>query len=178
MRQALGEFLTEMGRVEFRMLLLVHLISEPPLEALFPEYAGNSFGPKIQWFKKYCDYYGVPDNQKAALQQLYKDLEALRVNRNYIVHGETWDGPFKGKVRQPYRIGLVKDNVDYLDDFEHSKHGENVFDILRVREATRAIKIRDMLVKTREDIAVAAVPQEAELDDPSRWPPPASAGRA
>jgi hypothetical protein len=32
MHQALGEFLTEMGRVEFRMLLLVDHISEPPLE--------------------------------------------------------------------------------------------------------------------------------------------------
>ena len=90
MHEALGGFLTEMGRVEFRMLVMVDFISEPPLEALFPEYTGNAFGPKINWFKRYCDYYGVPDNQKAALQQIYKDLEELRVKRNFIVHGETW----------------------------------------------------------------------------------------
>ena len=105
MHQALGEFLTEMGRVEFRMLLLVDLTSEPPLEALFPEYAGKPFGAKIKWFKEYRDYYGVRDNQKAALQQIYKDLEELRVKRNFIVHGETWDGAFKGKPSQPYRLG-------------------------------------------------------------------------
>jgi hypothetical protein len=34
MHQALGEFLTEMGRLEFRMLLLMDLINEAPLEAL------------------------------------------------------------------------------------------------------------------------------------------------
>jgi hypothetical protein len=155
------------------------LISGPPLEALFTEYAGNPFGPKIKWFKEYCDNYGVSDNQKAALQQIYKDLEELRVKRNFIVHAETWDGAFKSKPRQPYRIGLVKDNVDYLDDFEHSKHGENVFDVKQVRAATQlAIRIRDTLVKMREDIVAGAVPQEEEPDDPSQWPPPANSGRA
>ena len=38
MHQALGEFLTETGRVEFQMLLLMDLLNEAPIEALF---AGN-----------------------------------------------------------------------------------------------------------------------------------------
>ena len=101
------------------------------------------------------------------------------MKRNFIVHGETWDGAFKGKPRQPYRIGLVKDNVDYLDDFEHSKHGENVFDVQQVRAATQlAIRIRDALAKMREDMVAGAVPQEEEPNDPSQWPPPANSGRA
>jgi hypothetical protein len=176
MHQALGEFLTEMGRVEFRMLLFVDAmggLEDPPLEALFPEYAGNSFGPKVAWFKKYCEYYGVPDAQKPALEKVYKDLEELRINRNFIVHGETWDGTFKGKPRQPYRIGIVKDNLDYLDDFEHSQHGPNVFDVEQVRAAT---KLCTQIITGLADIW-ASIPAsdehfQEEPDDPSQWPPP------
>src|SRR2546426_12091533 len=47
MHQALGEFLTEMGRVEFRMLLLMEFLNEAPLEYLFDEYSGKTFGDKI-----------------------------------------------------------------------------------------------------------------------------------
>jgi hypothetical protein len=36
-----------------------------------------------------------------------------------------------------YRIGIVRDNVDYLDDFEHSKHGPNVFNVEQVQAATK-----------------------------------------
>jgi hypothetical protein len=91
MHQALGEFLTEMGRVEFRMLLLMDLINEAPIEALFDEYSGNPFGTKIKTFKKWCDFGGVPDEQKAALQKVYNDLDELLPKRNFLVHGETWE---------------------------------------------------------------------------------------
>jgi hypothetical protein len=76
--------------------------------------------------QKVLRLYGVPEEQSAALQQLYTDMEKLRVERNYIVHGETWDGAFKGTPRQPYRIGVIKENLEYSDDFEHSKHGKRL----------------------------------------------------
>jgi hypothetical protein len=63
MHQALGEFLTEMGRVEFRMLLLMDITNEAPLEALFDEYSGRTFADKINIFKKWCDFGRVPDEQ-------------------------------------------------------------------------------------------------------------------
>jgi hypothetical protein len=47
MNQALGEFLTEMGRVEFTMLMVVHLVSDAGIEYLFDEYAGRTLGGKI-----------------------------------------------------------------------------------------------------------------------------------
>lgn len=40
--------------------------------------------------------------------------------RNFLIHGETWEGAFKGKPRQPYRVGLVKKNLEYLDEFERA----------------------------------------------------------
>ena len=108
MHQALGEFLTEMGRVEFRMLLLMDLINEAPLEALFDEYSGRTFADKINIFKKWCNFGGVSDEHKLTLQRIYKELEDLRPIRNFLVHGETWERAFEGKPRQPYRVGLVK----------------------------------------------------------------------
>jgi hypothetical protein len=54
---------------------------------------------------------------------------------------------FKGKPRQPYRIELVKDNVD---DFEHAKHGKNVFDAPSSHQHPRRwSKNRDDLVAGR-----------------------------
>jgi hypothetical protein len=161
MHQALGEFLTEMGRVELRMLLLMDLINEAPIEALFDEYSGQPFGEKIKIFKKWCDFGGVPDEHKPILQKIYKDLDELRPKRNFLVHGETWEGAFKGKPRQPYRVGLVKKNLEYLDEIERAEHGPNVFDIQQVRDATKhCVRIHRNLADMRDGIAATAVPYE------------------
>ncbi len=173
MHQALGEFLTEMGRVEFRMLLLMDFLNEAPLEHLFDEYSGETFGKKIGLFKKWCDFGSAPEH-KPALQKIYKDLDELRPKRNFIVHGETWEGSFKGKPHQPYRVGLVKGNLEYLDEFERAEHGPHVFDAQQVRAATQlCIKILGALADFRAKIPVSDVPFEEEPDDPSQWPPPA-----
>lgn len=164
MHQALGEFLTEMGRVEFRMLLLMDLINEAPLEALFDEYSGRTFADKIKIFKKWCDFGGVPDEHKPTIQRIYKELEDLRPIRNFLVHGETWEGTFKGKPHQPYRVGLVKKNLEYLDEFERAEHGQNVFDIQQVRDATtRCAAIHWDLAALRDAIAATAVPFEENV---------------
>lgn len=164
MHQALGEFLTEMGRVEFRMLLLMDLINEAPLEALFDEYSGRTFADKIKTFKKWCDFGRVPNEQKATLQRIYKELEDLRPVRNFLVHGETWDGAFKGKPRQAYRVGLVKKNLEYLDEFECAEHGPNVFDVEQVRAATkRCAEIHRDLSELRDAIAATAIPFEEDV---------------
>ena len=109
-----------MGRVEFRMLLLIDLINEAPLEGLFDEHSGQTFGDKIKIFKKWCDFGGVPDEHKSTLQCIYKELEDLRPMRNFLVHGETWEGAFRSKPPQPYRVGLVKEILEYLDEFERA----------------------------------------------------------
>lgn len=164
MHQALGEFLTEMGRVEFRMLLLMDLINEAPLEALFDEYSGRTFADKIKIFKKWCDFGSVPNEHKATLQRIYKELEDLRPVRNFLVHGETWDGAFKGKPRQAYRVGLVKKNLEYLDEFERAEHGPNVFDVEQVRAATkRCAEIHQDLTELRDAIAATAIPFEEDV---------------
>lgn len=143
MDEALGKFLTESGRVEFKMLLLVDRISEAPIEHLFDEVSPEPFGNKIKWFKKWCEFSGVSDRKKPLLQKVYKALDDLLPKRNYLVHGETWDGAFKGQPMQPYRVGVIKDNLEYLDEFDRGQHGPNVFSIKQVKDV--AAECRDII---------------------------------
>ena len=133
--KALGEFLTEMGRVEFTMLLYVDVINDAPIEHLFDEYSRLTFGPKVDWFKKWVEFAGAPSERRTIVDRLYENLAALRSKRNFLVHGETWQGAFGGP-RQPYRVGVVRYNLEYLDEFDRGEHGDNVFSLSEVNEVT------------------------------------------
>jgi hypothetical protein len=76
----------------------------------------------------------------------------------------------KGKQHQLYRVGLVKKNLEYLDEFERAEHGPNLFDVQQVRN-TFCVRIHGTLADMRDKIAATAVPFEEEPDDPSQWPP-------
>jgi hypothetical protein len=136
MNKALGEFLTACGEVEFKMILFANLISEPGIEAIFHDLSGP-FGPKIKAFKEWCDFSGVSDAKRPLLDRVYKKLDTLLPKRNFIVHGETWDGQFKGKPKQPYRVGIIKKDLDYIDMFFRGEHGANIFSVEQVRAVTR-----------------------------------------
>ena len=139
MNQALGEFLTELGRVEFVMLMVVSLVSEPDIEPLFLEYSKETLKQKIAWFRNYCGHYKEnfsPENW-ARVQQVYNDLDELLPKRNSLVHGETYLEELKGKPRQPYRVGVEKDNIDYLTEFSRGEPKGSVFDIEQVHEVKR-----------------------------------------
>ena len=144
LNEALGEFLTEMGRVEFTMLLYVDVINDAPIEHLFDEYSQLTFGPKVDWFKKWVELGGVPSEKRQIVERVYKNLAALRSKRNFLVHGETWQGAFGGQPRQPYRVGVVRQNLEYLDEFDRGQHGENVFSLSEVNEVTKLC--RDVVI--------------------------------
>jgi hypothetical protein len=172
MHQALGEFLTETGHLELEMLMLMDLLNEAPIEALFADVTGKPFGERIKRFKAWCDL-GAPEAQKAALQAIYKQLDELLPKRNFIVHGETREGAFNGKPRQPYRVGLVKDNLEYLDEFDRGEHGPNIFDVDQVRAATKLCrKIVSDIDSLRKSIPVGEPRNDEEPEDFSKWPPP------
>jgi hypothetical protein len=136
MHRALGEFLTECGQVEFLMIVLANHISEAGIEAIFADLSG-AFGPKIVAFKKWCDFSGVSKGSKPVLDRVYKKLDELLPLRNFLVHGETREGVLGGKAKQPYRVGIIRKDLDYLDQFDRGEHGANVFDLEQVRAATR-----------------------------------------
>jgi len=85
LNKALGEFLTEMGRVEFTMLLYVDLINEAPIEHLFDEYSQKTFGPKVDWFKTWVEFGGVPLDKRVIVDRVYDNLKALRSNGLNVV---------------------------------------------------------------------------------------------
>jgi hypothetical protein len=172
MHRALGEFLTEVGRVELQMLLLMDFLNEAPIETLFAETTGKPFGEKIKKFKTWCDFGGVPGAQKAALQVIYKDLDELLPERNFLVHGETREGAFKGTPRQPYRVGLVKNDLEYLDVFDRGEHGPNIFDVRQVKAVSQLCrKILGAIADLRASIPVSDEPCQGEPHDPAEWPP-------
>jgi hypothetical protein len=172
MHQALGEFLTEMGRIEFQMLLLMDFMNEAPIEALFAETTGKPFSEKIKSFKTWCDFGGVPDAQKLVLQAIYKNLDELLPKRNFLVHGETREGEFKGTARQPYRVGLIKNNLEYLDEFDRGEHGSNIFDVRQVQAVSQLCrKILVAIADLRASFPVSDEPYREEPNDHAEWPP-------
>ncbi|MCJ9700198.1 hypothetical protein [Bradyrhizobium sp. SHOUNA76] len=175
MHRELGNFLTEMGRLEFSMLLLGEMISEEPLEYLFEDYAERTFGRKIQWFEERCNASEALEEYKTELTRLYADMRALKTKRNYLVHGEAYQASFKGRPIAPYRVGVTPDNVEYLDDFDHQKHGDNVFSIEQVKATTaECVKLKDQVVRIRAELIANAEPYEEEQGE-DNWPPPAAA---
>jgi len=175
MHIALGNFLTEMGRLEFSMLLLGEMISEEPMEALFEDYAERPFGKKIPWFEERCNASEALKPYKSELTKLYADMRALKTKRNYLVHGETYEASFRGRPRAPYRVGVTPDNVEYLDDFDHQKHGENVFDIEQVKATTaECSRLKEQVIRIRLELIGSAEPYEEGPDD-GDWPVAAKA---
>ncbi|WP_316202854.1 MULTISPECIES: hypothetical protein [unclassified Bradyrhizobium] len=167
---ALGSFLTEMGRLELRMLLVGAMISEEPMEYFFEDYAKLTFGPKITWVKERCAASDTMKNYKVELESIFAEMAVLLKKRNYLTHGETYEESFKGKPRAPYRVGVTKDNIDYLDDFDHAQHGDNVFSIQQVKDATAlCVKIRNDLDAIKKVVVDNAEPHVEEAND-SPWP--------
>jgi hypothetical protein len=137
MNKAMGEFLTAQGRVELTMILLLMLIRDEDYERLFDEMSARTFGKKIEFFKEYTsdDDQFTPENL-ILRDQIYKDLDDLLPQRNSIVHGETYEYQFGGRPKQPYRLGVIKKNIKYIEDFSMDKHGPNVFTVRGVKDAT------------------------------------------
>jgi len=137
MNKAMGEFLTAQGRVELTMILLLMMIRDEDYEWLFDEMSKRTFKQKIDFLKEYTgdDEQFLPANIQLR-DRIYQDLDALLPQRNFIVHGETYEDKFKGRPKQPYRVGVIKKNIQYLEDYSMDKHGPNVFTVKQVKEAT------------------------------------------
>ena len=151
------------------MLLLGAMVSEEPIEALFETYAKLTFGPKIDWFKSRGKSESLRKNN-VDLQHIYQQLLAVLENRNHLIHGETYEESFNGRPRMPYRVGITKNNVDYLFDFRRSQLGDNVYDIQQVKATTKlCTQIRECIEAIQKDLIENAILYEDEPDD-GNWP--------
>jgi hypothetical protein len=139
MNKAMGEFLTAQGRVELTMILLLMMIRDEDYEWLFDEMSKRTFGQKIDFFKEYTSDDDQLSPENIILRdRIYKDLDALLPQRNSIIHGETYEDRFKGRPKQPYRVGVIKKNIQYVEEYSMDKHGPNVFTVRQVKEVNRA----------------------------------------
>lgn len=137
MNKAMGEFLTAHGRVELTMILLLMMISDEDHEWLFDEMSKRTLGQKIDFFKLYTsDHERFSPENLVLRERIYKDLDTLLPQRNSIVHGETYEDKFDGRPKQPYRVGVIKKNIQYIEDYSMDKHGPNVLTVKQVKEAT------------------------------------------
>ncbi|SDK27759.1 MULTISPECIES: hypothetical protein [Bradyrhizobium] len=137
MNKAMGEFLTAQGRVELTMILLLMMMRDEDYEWIFDQMSEKPFGDKIKFFKKYtADESQFSPENLILRNQIYEDLDALLPQRNSIVHGETYEDQFKGRPKQSYRVGVIKNNIEYLEDYSMDKHGSNVFSVKQVQDAT------------------------------------------
>lgn len=136
MNKALGAFLSAQGRVELTMFFLLMKVREEDHEWLFDEMSKRTFGQKIDFFKLYTsDDDAFSAEQLVLRYQIYKDLDDLLPKRNFVIHGETYEDKFEGRPRQPYRVGAIKKNIEYLEDYSIDKHGPNVFTVKGVKDA-------------------------------------------
>jgi hypothetical protein len=83
----------------------------------------------------HCDE-NFSDANKKRLAKVYKDLDELLPKRNSLVHGETYEEELRGRGKQAYRVGVEKDNLEYLEEFSRGEKKGTIFNIHQVREAT------------------------------------------
>ena len=141
MHQALGEFMSAQARVELAMVLLLMLIRDEDYEWLFDEHSLRTFGPKIDFFEKYTyDEQQFSKENWELKNQVIVWLKELLPKRNSIVHGETYVEKFEGRPKQPYRVGVEKKNIQYLENFSKAQFGTTIFTTAQVREATELCK--------------------------------------
>jgi hypothetical protein len=149
---ALGEFMTALGRVEFTMLMVISLVSEAPIEHLFDEYAKLTFGKKIEWFETWARHEreNFSDENWKRMEELFKELKGILPKRNSLIHGETYEESFPGEGKRAYRIGVEKNNLDYLEEFSRGKKKGTIFNVEQIQVATRECEgIRTKLNKVR-----------------------------
>src|SRR6516164_10538238 len=106
---AMGEFLTESSQVENMMLALVTVCrGDRPMDKVFVEFMGKTFGQKIDTFKARCRTRNFTDAHRKILDDVEGELDRLLPKRNLIVHGTTYQMGKDGTPPQPYRIGMTK----------------------------------------------------------------------
>ena len=99
--------------------------------------------------------------------RVYKKLDELLPKRNFLVHGETHEVAFKGKPKQPYRVGIIKKDLDYLDQFDRGEHGANIFDLDQVKARQ---DFAGKLLQTSVHLDMAPHRHDAHLSACSGWP--------
>jgi hypothetical protein len=133
---AMGEFLTESSQVENMMLALVMVCRDGrPMDDVFVEFMGKTFGKKIDMFTAGCRTRNFTDAHRKILDEVEVELAGLLLKRNLIVHGTTYQLGKDGTPPQPYRIGMTKAGA-FLNEAIADLDAPHVFTVHRIKETT------------------------------------------
>jgi hypothetical protein len=133
---AMGEFLTECSHVENMMLGLVIVCrGDRPMDDVFVQFMGETFGGKIKIFKARCRTRNFTDAHRKILDEVELELAGLLPKRNLIVHGTTYQLGKDGTPPQPYRIGMTKAG-EFMNEAIADLNAPHVFTVDRINETT------------------------------------------
>ena len=108
MHQALGEFLTDMGRVEFRMLLLMDSSTMRRSKRCSTSIPGEPSRTRSTSSRNGVTSEGCPTSTNRRCKGFTSNwMNSGRYETSWFMV-RLGKEPFKGKPRQPYRVGLVK----------------------------------------------------------------------
>jgi hypothetical protein len=127
MIEALGRFVTEVGDVEYVMFETILAVAEEDANGVHRAFYNETFGPKVAMLEQRLKQAAF-DEYRADLDHLIRMLRKLTLQRNNIVHGETFDITRRNKNEtKVFRVGFTRKNFTPWKDFNFEGNAENIF---------------------------------------------------
>jgi len=125
MIEALGQFVTEVGDVEYVMFETILATSEKDAHDVHRAFYNETFGSKVKMLEKQLTHNAF-DEHRAALNHLIAMLRKLTSQRNNIIHGETFYITRKSETTI-FRFGITRENFSPWKDFNFEGNAKNIF---------------------------------------------------
>jgi len=125
MIEALGQFVTEVGDVEYAMFEMILAVAEEDANEVHRAFYNETFGPKVTLLAKRLEHSAF-DEHRAGLNHLIRMLSKLTSQRNNIIHGETFYITRRNETKV-FRVGFTRKNLTPWKDFNFEGNAENIF---------------------------------------------------
>lgn len=132
MIKALGELVTEIGDVEYVMFETIIAVSKDDANEVHRRFYSKPFGPKVEMLEDELKHSAF-DDHRTDLNSLVQMLRKLTLQRNNIIHGETFYITRKGESKV-FRVGFTRGRPPPWRDFKFEGNGENIFTSNQVDE--------------------------------------------
>src|SRR5215475_1259165 len=138
LHRAMGEFLTEISNLENVLItMMIFCLNKKHFESVYLEMLNETFGTRLREFKKAVTAYPFTATHRKVIDEAIVALDDLLPRRNMIVHGVTMEVGFGNAAPKPYRIGIPKGDLNYLNKFmRNAASVEHAFPIEGVLQAT------------------------------------------
>ena len=122
MTRVLGAFLTEVGDVEYVMFETILAVATNDVHAAF---YNETFGGKVTMLEERLKHSAF-DKHRASLNHLLRMLKKLNLQRNNIIHGETFViTPRRRGETKVFRVGFTRKNFKPWKNFKFKGNAKN-----------------------------------------------------